>query len=100
MEQASSDLDTPISAAVELLRRSPNLTDEAAFAELLAQGIDRQLAAHLIEFLAMAYVRNAGPRGRGFRTPFRERSQTARSVITHSYPNLFGTRLWHMRKLK
>lgn len=60
--------------AVTLLRASPELSDEAAFAELLARGVEQTLAARLIEFLPMAYVRvifgTVGPR---FAASFRRR---------------------------
>jgi len=55
-----------ISRAVGLFRSSPNLGDEAVFAALLKQGMGKELAARLVEFLPMVYcrliLRNSGAR--------------------------------------
>jgi len=55
-----------ISKATAVLRASPNLVEEAAFHAIVAEGIERKLAARLIEFLPMVYCRlileNSGAR--------------------------------------
>jgi hypothetical protein len=46
-----------ISKAVATLRSSPNLSDEDVYHALLHEGVDRQLAARLVELLPIAYCR-------------------------------------------
>lgn len=46
-----------ISQAVVILRRSTVLTDEAVSRLLVAEGVERDLAARLVVFLPMAYCR-------------------------------------------
>jgi hypothetical protein len=46
-----------ISRAVALLRKSPNLEDEAIYRALVADGMEREFAARLVEFLPLAYGR-------------------------------------------
>jgi hypothetical protein len=46
-----------ISIAVSVFRSSPQLKDEGIYQLLTAKGIERQLAARLVEFLPMVYCR-------------------------------------------
>jgi hypothetical protein len=68
--------ETDIATAVALLRTSPDLDDEALFAQLLGKGVERRTAARLIEFLPMAYTRIAiGNSGVRFPETFDRRLQ-------------------------
>src|SRR5262249_23918092 len=57
-------LNDTISKAVDTLRSGANLEDVAVFRQLVGQGLERRIAARLIEFLPMVYCRlvltNAG----------------------------------------
>jgi len=46
-----------ISRAVVLLRNSRTLTDDAIYRDLVADGVEHQLAARLVELLPLAYGR-------------------------------------------
>jgi len=46
-----------IAKAVSIVRTSPELDDEAMYGRFVSCGMTRQLAAQLVEFLPMAYVR-------------------------------------------
>lgn len=46
-----------ISKAVAVFRSSPNLGDDGIYKALVADGIEQQLAARIVEFLPMAYCR-------------------------------------------
>jgi hypothetical protein len=46
-----------ISRAIVLLRTSPSLEDEALYRALVADGMEREFAARLVEFLPLAYGR-------------------------------------------
>jgi hypothetical protein len=50
-------LDDAISTAVGVFRTSPDLNDEGIYRALLTRGIDRRLAARLVEFLPSVYCR-------------------------------------------
>jgi hypothetical protein len=50
-------INEDISRAAGLFRSSPNLGDEGIFGTLVKQGIERELAARLVEFLPLAYCR-------------------------------------------
>jgi hypothetical protein len=67
-----NELKRRISQAVSAFRTSPNMEDREVYQSLLADGVERQLAARLVEFLPIAYCRlilaESGPR---FSTTFR-----------------------------
>jgi hypothetical protein len=46
-----------ISKAVKVFRGNPNMEDEEVFHSLVKQGMERQLAARIVEFLPIAYSR-------------------------------------------
>jgi hypothetical protein len=46
-----------IAAALTILRESPELDDESVFRALVDQGVERSLAARIVEFLPVAYCR-------------------------------------------
>lgn len=46
-----------IAKAVHLFRNAPELNDEEVFERLIAEGIERKLAASLLHFIPMVYVR-------------------------------------------
>jgi hypothetical protein len=50
-------MNEAITSAVAIFRNSPQLDDESAFRALLKLGIERSLAARIVEFLPMAYCR-------------------------------------------
>jgi RHS repeat-associated protein len=50
-------MQAEVGTAVEILRRSPDLTDEEVYRALLRKGIERRLAARLVEFIPAAYCR-------------------------------------------
>jgi hypothetical protein len=50
-------METAIAKAVALFRNSPELDDEQAYRALVDAGIDRKLAARLVELVPMAYCR-------------------------------------------
>lgn len=50
-------LNDAICKAVETLRSGANLEDVAVFRQLVGQGVERRIAARLIEFLPMVYCR-------------------------------------------
>jgi hypothetical protein len=59
-------MNEDISKAVAVFRTSPNLQDYAVYKVLIADGVERQLAARLVEFLPIVYcrliLRNSGAR--------------------------------------
>ena len=55
--QDKSLIDEGISKAVAIFRGSPDLQDEGAYRTLTAMGVERQLAARLVEFIPIAYCR-------------------------------------------
>jgi len=55
--QDKSLIDEGISKAVAIFRGSPDLQDEGAYRALTAMGVERQLAARLVEFTPIAYCR-------------------------------------------
>jgi hypothetical protein len=50
-------MNEDISRAVGLFRSSPNLEDQAIFGTLVKQGMEKELAARLVEFVPLAYCR-------------------------------------------
>ena len=50
-------MNEAITSAVAIFRNSPQLDDESVFRALLKLGIERSLAARIVEFLPMAYCR-------------------------------------------
>jgi hypothetical protein len=50
-------MNEAITSAVVIFRNLPQLDDESAFRALLKLGIERSLAARIVEFLPMAYCR-------------------------------------------
>ena len=50
-------METAIAKAVILFRSSPNMDDEQIHRALVDAGIDRKLAARLVELVPMAYCR-------------------------------------------
>jgi len=46
-----------IAIALAIFRNSPQLDDKSAFRALVQRGIERSLAAHIVEFLPSAYCR-------------------------------------------
>jgi hypothetical protein len=46
-----------LSRAVAIFRSSPNSKDDEVYRRLVADGVEHHLAAHLIEFLPIAYCR-------------------------------------------
>jgi hypothetical protein len=53
MEASNQD----ISKAVALFRSAPNFSDVEIYKQLVREGLDRQLAARLVEFIPMAFCR-------------------------------------------
>jgi hypothetical protein len=63
-----------IAKAVDVFRNSPNLGDQQILDVLVKDGLDRELAARLVEFLPMAYCRVVlGNSGTQFSNTFRRR---------------------------
>jgi hypothetical protein len=54
---ANDPVNQSIAKAVALMRESPELGDTNIYSTLVADGMDRFLAARLVEFLPMAYCR-------------------------------------------
>lgn len=50
-------MQADIAAALRVFRSSPELTDEEVYQVLVAKGIERRLAARLVEMLPAAYCR-------------------------------------------
>lgn len=59
-------MNEDISKAMAMFRTSPNLEDYGIYQTLVADGVERQLAARLVEFLPVIYsrliLRNSGAR--------------------------------------
>lgn len=50
-------MNEAIASALTIFRTSPNLDDESVFRALVDKGVERSLAARLVEFLPIAYCR-------------------------------------------
>ena len=50
-------MNEAIASALAILRNSPELDDESVFRALVDRGIERSLAARIVEFLPIAYCR-------------------------------------------
>jgi hypothetical protein len=53
----NESMNVCIAQAVSIFRFSPDLDEFAVFERLVSGGVERRLAARLVEFLPMAYVR-------------------------------------------
>jgi len=51
------NVNEAIASALTIFRTSPELDDESVFRALVGEGIERSLAAHIVEFLPLAYCR-------------------------------------------
>jgi hypothetical protein len=60
-------MDESISKAVKVFRGYPDVEDEEIFRNLVEQGVERKLAARIVEFVPIAYSRlipgKSGARG-------------------------------------
>jgi hypothetical protein len=75
-----------IATALAAMRNSPEVDDQELYAALVKSGIDRHLAARLIEFLPAAYCRVIlEPMERAFRILFSEFGRMEPSRNTSSW---------------
>ena len=68
-------MNEAIASALAIFRNSPELDDESVFRALVDRGIERSLAARIVEFLPIAYCRvlllNSGVQFSNSRTALR-----------------------------
>ena len=50
-------MNAAITSALTIFRNSPELDDESVFWELVGKGVEKSLAARMVEFLPIAYCR-------------------------------------------
>jgi hypothetical protein len=99
-------MNDDISKAVSMFRSSTNLDDVAIYRALVADGVDRQRAARLVEFLPLVYCRlilrhHAGRGGREIdtchlyltrsallRTSLRPKEEFFKSILRHDFAAL------------